>query len=231
MGSVLVDVLWTTAIETLPEHVPPSHISLGVTNLNRGTTRKQAWLARRRLTRRRFVFLTMESRCSDKGCDWLSSANVARDRQHSPPLGNNYPSLHAGCQRANSSVIIPLLPVESDWQRAQYQSHSITLVLAFISSTLSSTMKAAGFYFTLKTNVSPCSAPALLHWEFNTWRCNRKLDNFNQFNLVGSTSGFTFTKAFCCIFNKFGVEELQQAEDNTSDILFTYYRRRFGATW
>jgi len=89
--------------------------------------------------------------------DWLASSNVARDRKHSPSLSNNYPSLHADCQRANSSVIIPLLPVESGWQRAQYQSHSITLLLPFISSTLSSTMKDAGFYFTLKLNVSACS--------------------------------------------------------------------------
>lgn len=77
--------------------------------------------------------------------DWLASSNAVRDRKHSPSLGNNYPSLHADCQRANSSVIIPLLPVESGWQWAQYQSHGISLLLPFISSTLSFTVKDAGF--------------------------------------------------------------------------------------
>lgn len=138
------------------------------------------------LRRNRSVLSSMTSGCnkpvwclthrsperSDKSSDWLSSANAARDRKHSPSISDNYSSLHAGCQLANSSVIIPLLPVESGWQRAQYQSHGITLLLAFISPALSFTVKDSGFCFTLKTNVSACSARPLLR---NTRRRYRKL--------------------------------------------------------
>ncbi len=163
------EATWTCfSVSSAHIHPPVRIIHLSITreNLSSEITEKQAWLLWRLFTRRRFVSHTPESVCSqhsDKSSDWLVSTNVARDRKHSPSLTNNYPSLHASCQRANSSVIIPLLPVESGWQRAQYQSHSITLLLAFISSTLSLTLKDSGFYFILKTNVSACSAWTLLH--------------------------------------------------------------------
>lgn len=153
-------------------------------DLTSAVTQEQAWLLRRPFTRSRFgVTHTPEparSERSDKSFDWLAAANVARDRKHSPSLSNNYPSLHAGCQLANSSVIIPLLPVESGWQRAQYQSHSITLLLAFISATLSFTMKDSGFFFTLKTNVSACSARALLHVHTGTPTQGCVLENYTS---------------------------------------------------
>lgn len=132
---------------------------------------EQAWLLRQPFTWRRFGVTrsgAVRSERSDKSSDWLASANVVRDRKHSPSLSNNYPSLHAGCQLTNSSVIIPPLPVESGWQWAQYQSHSITLLLAFISPTLSFTMKDSGFLLPLM------SLPVLLHtshrvlWKKNT---------------------------------------------------------------
>lgn len=226
MESVLVlsSALWSTQRQKLLERLPSPHIqsennslpfsiihhSITRDNFNTEITQKQAWLLRRPLTTEP-VCVTRTGvcvlQCSDKNCDWLASYNVAQDRKHSQSLSNNYPSLHAGCQRANSSVIIPLLPVESDWQRAQYQSHSITLLLAFISSTLSFTMKGTGFHFTLKANVSACSAlsPAShSHSVLTTELCNRKLDNFNQFNPVGSTGG----SVVHCL--NFGAQELKK---------------------
>lgn len=172
------------------------HRSITRDNLN-SEIQKQAWLLRRPFTRSRFVSHTPELVCSDKSTDWLASANVARDRKHSPSLSNNYPSLHASCQRTNSSVIIPLLPVESGWQRAQYQSHSITLLLAFISSTLTFTMKDGGFYFTLKTNVSACSAWTLLHIHTESSAQYCVIETLHQFHPNGSTSGSFLTNSGC----------------------------------